>query len=63
MVAKLLTVPTFDVETFVQAVVKHCEESFDYDVRSNRAMGDFGAEHIVQKGLDSICIFNLRRFL
>ena len=41
MVAKLFTVPTFDVETFVQAVVKHCEESFDYDVRSNRAMGDF----------------------
>ena len=39
-----------DVDGLIDVVVKHCEASFHYDVASNQAMGNFGAEHIVQRG-------------
>jgi hypothetical protein len=50
-VAKCLeTNPDLDVSGMIDAIVSHCEEAFEKDVASNKAMGQFGANHILAKG-------------
>ena len=48
--------PDLDVSGMIEAIVTHCEDAFEKDVASNKAMGQFGANHILDKGK-----YNLRK--
>jgi hypothetical protein len=42
-----------DVKSLIEAVVAHCEAALASDVESNVAMGQFGADHIRQRGMET----------
>ena len=46
---KLFDKDGVDVTEMIDKLVTHCEDAFVKDVDGNKAMGQFGANHILQK--------------